>query len=76
MDKLFLKVTEKTARANLMKPHRKIKHNQKLCCTQDLGTHFTVNALFRGIAVEPGFKVRFSYKCSREFDETSQIDKA
>ena len=28
-----------TTEANLMKLHRKIKHNEKVCCTQDLGSY-------------------------------------
>ena len=27
-----------TTQANLMKPYRKIKHNEKMCRAQDLGT--------------------------------------
>ena len=28
-----------TTEANLMKLHRKIKHNEKVCCAQDLGSY-------------------------------------
>ena len=28
-----------TTEANLIKLHRKIKHNEKVCCTQDFGSY-------------------------------------
>ena len=28
-----------TTEANLMKLHRKIKHNEKVCCAHDLGSY-------------------------------------
>ena len=37
--KLCLGHNLKTTEANLMKLKRKIKHNQKVCCAQVLGTH-------------------------------------
>ena len=29
----------KTTEANLMKLHRKIEHNEKVCCAQELGSY-------------------------------------
>ena len=38
--KLYLKLCcSETTKAYLMKLHRKIKHNEKVCCTQDLGSY-------------------------------------
>ena len=38
--KLYLKLCcSETTEANLMKHHRKIKHNEKVCCAQDLGSY-------------------------------------
>ena len=29
----------KTTEANLMKLHRKVEHNEKVCCAQELGSY-------------------------------------
>ena len=37
--KLCLSNNSKTTEANLMKLHRKIENNKKVCCAQELGSH-------------------------------------
>ena len=32
-------ISKKTAKANLTKLHRKIEHNEKVCCTQKFGSY-------------------------------------
>ena len=59
-----------TTEANLMKLHRKIKHNEKVCCAQDLGsyTHGQGHSRVRGqICVSA-----ITQKILSKFDETSQ----
>ena len=37
--KIFLSNNSKTTEANLMKRHRKIEHNEKVCQAQELGNY-------------------------------------
>ena len=37
--KLCLSYNLKVTEANLMKLHRKIKHNERVCCVQELGSY-------------------------------------
>ena len=58
-----------------MKPHREIKHNEKVCCAHDLGPY----AQGQGhnhvrVQIVPEIVLLVNY--SSKFDETSQKDEA
>ena len=73
--KSFLSNNSKTVEANLMKLHRKIEHNEKVCCTQELGSYAQGqgHSQVKGQIV-PKIVLLFNYWS--KFDETSQKDKA
>ena len=64
-----------TTEANLRKLHRKIEHNEKVCCTQKLGSY----ALGQGhnhVRGQIVFEIALLINYSGKFDENSQRDKA
>ena len=70
--KSCLSNNSKTTEANLMKLHRKIEHNEKVCWAQELGSYAQGQNLVRGQIV-PKIVLLINYLC--KFDETSQKDK-
>ena len=73
--KSCLSNNSKTTEANLMKLHRKIEHNAKACCAQELGSYAQGQGhnQVKGQIVP---KIVLLIKYSSKFDETSQKDKA
>ena len=73
--KLCLSNNSKTTEANLTKLYRKVKHNEKVCHAQELGSypqdqgHNQVRSL-----IVPKIALLINY--SSKFDETSQTDEA
>ena len=72
--KSCLSNNSKTTEANLMKLHRKIEHNEKVCSAQELGSYVQGQGHnhVRGQIV-PKIVLLINY-CSK-FDKTSQKDK-
>ena len=73
--KSCLSNNSKTDEANLTKLHRKIEHNEKVCCAQELGSYAQGQGhnQVRGQIV-PEIAMLINYSC--KFDETSPKDKA
>ena len=73
--KSCLSNNSKTTETNLMKLHRKIYHNEKVCHAQDLGSYAQDqgHSHVRGQIV-PKIVLLINY--NSKFDETSQNDKA
>ena len=70
--KSCLSNNSKTTEANLMKLHRKIEHNEKVCRAHDLGSF----AQGQGHNQVKGQIVPKIVLLRSKFDETSQKDKA
>ena len=73
--KSCLRNNSKTTKANLTILYRNIKHNEKVCSAQELGTYAQGQGhnQVKGQIV-PKIVLLINY--SRKFDETSQKDKA
>ena len=72
---MCLSNNSKTTKANLTKLYRKIEHNEKVCCTQELGSYTQGQGQnhVRGQIVS---EIVLLINCSSKFDETLQKDKA
>ena len=75
MSQSCLSNNSKTTKANLTKLRRKIEHNEKVCCAQELGSYIQGQGHdhVRGQIV-PKIVLLINY--GSKFDETSQKDKA
>ena len=62
----------KTTKANLTKLHRKIKHHERVCRAQGLGSFAQGQGHVKGQIVP---KIVLPINCRSEFDETLQKDK-
>ena len=61
----------KTTEANLTKLHRKIEHNEKMCCAQELGS-YTQGQGHNHVRGQIVPKIVLLINCGSKFDETSQ----
>ena len=75
MPKSCVSNNSKTAGANSTKLHRKIEHDEKACCAQELGS-YTQGQGHNKVKDQIVPKIVLLINYSSKFDETSQKDKA